>query len=87
MKSTRRSWLLPFALGERHIGKLPQAQGLKPLVRRQLLHAWQLGLTHPRTGARLTWEAPLPEDFQAALNHLEERSNYFQQTIFIWSNK
>lgn len=34
---------------------------------RHLLHAWKLGLRHPVTGERLTWEAPLPEDFQAFL--------------------
>jgi 23S rRNA pseudouridine1911/1915/1917 synthase len=45
-------------------------KGLAPLVRRQLLHAWQLGVTHPRTGEKMTWEAPLPEDFQAVLSNL-----------------
>jgi len=40
-------------------------------VRRQLLHAWQLGLTHPRTGEKMYWEAPLPEDFQGVLDFLE----------------
>ncbi len=44
---------------------------LKPLVHRQLLHAWRLGLTHPRTGEPLTWEAPLPEDFQAVVDFLD----------------
>ena len=46
---------------------------LKPqaLVHRQLLHAWRLGITHPRTGEPLTWEAPLPEDFQAVVDFLE----------------
>jgi 23S rRNA pseudouridine1911/1915/1917 synthase len=39
-------------------------------VRRQLLHAWQLGVTHPRTGEKMTWEAPLPEDFQEVLSNL-----------------
>ncbi len=49
----------------------PGLIGLKPLVRRQLLHAWRLGLTHPRTGEKLTWEAPRPEDFQAVVDFLE----------------
>ena len=30
---------------------------------RQMLHAWKLGFTHPRTGKRLTFEAPVPADF------------------------
>jgi 23S rRNA pseudouridine1911/1915/1917 synthase len=50
----------------------PGLNGLKPLVHRQLLHAWRLGLTHPRTGEGLTWEAPLPEDFQAVMDKLED---------------
>lgn len=34
---------------------------------RQMLHSWKLGFTHPRTGERMLFEAPLPEDFRAAL--------------------
>jgi 23S rRNA pseudouridine1911/1915/1917 synthase len=34
---------------------------------RQLLHAWQLGLTHPHSGKYMTFEAPLPADMQALL--------------------
>ena len=49
----------------------PNLTSLKPLVHRQLLHAWRLAVTHPRTGERLSWEAPPPEDFQAVLTRLE----------------
>lgn len=31
---------------------------------RQQLHAWQLGLTHPKSGKYMTFEAPLPADMQ-----------------------
>ena len=31
---------------------------------RQMLHAWKLGFTHPRTNERLFFEAPIPEDFR-----------------------
>jgi 23S rRNA pseudouridine1911/1915/1917 synthase len=41
---------------------------------RQMLHAWVLGITHPRTGEPLTWETPLPEDFQAVVDFLEKLS-------------
>ncbi len=34
---------------------------------RPMLHAWQLGLTHPRTGERLLFTAPPPPDFLAAI--------------------
>lgn len=30
---------------------------------RQMLHAWKLGITHPRTGKRLDFTAPIPPDF------------------------
>jgi 23S rRNA pseudouridine1911/1915/1917 synthase len=49
----------------------PKLRSLKPLVHRQLLHAWRLEVTHPRTGQRLSWEAPLPEDFQKVVDFLE----------------
>jgi 23S rRNA pseudouridine1911/1915/1917 synthase len=49
----------------------PALTALKPLMHRQLLHAWRLGITHPRTSEKITWEAPLPRDFQAVLDKLE----------------
>jgi 23S rRNA pseudouridine1911/1915/1917 synthase len=39
---------------------------------RQALHAWRLAFTHPRTGKALKLEAPLPEDFEAAVACLRE---------------
>ncbi len=36
----------------------------------QLLHAWQLQLTHPTTGERMTFNAPLPPTFQEILDKL-----------------
>ncbi len=38
----------------------------------QLLHAWKLELTHPTTGERMEFEAPLPEYFTGVLNKLDE---------------
>ena len=37
---------------------------------RQALHAWRLGLTHPRTGVRREWSAAPPADFQHLLTQL-----------------
>lgn len=37
---------------------------------RQALHAYQLGLVHPKTGEKMTFEAPLPADFVALLSIL-----------------
>ena len=38
---------------------------------RQALHAIRLGLVHPRNGAAMTWEAPIPDDLSALLTELE----------------
>ncbi len=37
---------------------------------RQMLHAFQLSFIHPRSGKRVSFEAPLPEDFKDALSAL-----------------
>ena len=37
---------------------------------RQMLHAGQLAFVHPRTGRRMSFSAPLPEDFLDALSAL-----------------
>ena len=38
----------------------------------QLLHAWRLRLTHPKTGEEMSFEAPLPDYFTNVLNKLQE---------------
>ena len=40
------------------------------LIERQALHAWKLAFVHPRTGAALRFESPLPADFRALLERL-----------------
>jgi 23S rRNA pseudouridine1911/1915/1917 synthase len=40
--------------------------GKKTTASRQMLHAWKLGFTHPRTGEAMLFEAPIPADFLAA---------------------
>lgn len=39
----------------------------------QLLHAWKLELTHPSTGERMSFEAPLPDYFQAVLQKFDKQ--------------
>jgi 23S rRNA pseudouridine1911/1915/1917 synthase len=36
----------------------------------QALHARRLSFMHPQTGEQLSFEAPLPADFQAAIENL-----------------
>lgn len=38
------------------------------ILPRQALHAKSLGFVHPRTGEKMYFEAPLPEDFEALMN-------------------
>jgi len=40
--------------------------------RRQALHAFRLGFEHPVTGARVEWEAPMPDDMERLLAVLRE---------------
>ncbi|SLM20029.1 RluA family pseudouridine synthase [uncultured spirochete] len=44
----------------------------RPLVARTALHAAKIAFQHPKSGARLEIEAPLPRDFKAALAQLRK---------------
>ena len=41
----------------------------------QMLHAVRLSLTHPKSGERMTFECPLPENFEKALTLLRATQN------------
>lgn len=51
-------------VGDPAYGTRRVSPGLPPFAR-QALHAARLALTHPVSGERVTWEAPLPADFAA----------------------
>ncbi len=57
-------------LGDPVYGSVRRDRQLLPDVARQLLHAWRLSLRHPRTGATLDFEAPLPADYRQAIEAL-----------------
>ena len=40
--------------------------GKREAFPRQMLHAWQLGFAHPRTGERVSFQSPIPADFVEA---------------------
>ncbi|MFQ6672832.1 MAG: RluA family pseudouridine synthase, partial [Candidatus Tectimicrobiota bacterium] len=42
----------------------------EPLITRQALHAWRLAFAHPVDGSPMAFEAPVPEDFEHALDRL-----------------
>jgi 23S rRNA pseudouridine1911/1915/1917 synthase len=48
----------------------PRLRAAAELLNRQALHARLLGFEHPVTGESLRFEAPLPADFQRALDAL-----------------
>jgi 23S rRNA pseudouridine1911/1915/1917 synthase len=58
-------------------------QRLRPVLRldRPFLHAERLAFTHPRTGERLTFTAPLPDDLQSVLREIVPEE--MQATIFV----
>ena len=53
-------------LGHPVLGDKIYAPRLAKSLPRQMLHAWKLGFTHPRTGEWKHFEAPLPDDFRKA---------------------
>jgi 23S rRNA pseudouridine1911/1915/1917 synthase len=40
-----------------------EVYGKRGTYQRQMLHAWRLGFTHPRSGKLVTFESPIPPDF------------------------
>ena len=54
-------------LGHPVLGDKVYAQRLAKDFPRQMLHAWKLGFRHPRTEEWKSFEAPLPDDFAAAI--------------------
>jgi 23S rRNA pseudouridine1911/1915/1917 synthase len=59
-------------VGERVYVRDYEAAGRRPIESpRLLLHAATLGFVHPVTHESVSFESPLPEDFQAVLRRLE----------------
>jgi RluA family pseudouridine synthase len=59
-----------YALGFPLLGDTLYSAPQTELIARPALHAWSLTLTHPLTNERLTFSAPYPADFAAALARL-----------------
>ena len=65
----------PLYGGERKLKRITDVGVRAALAgfERPALHAWKLGVDHPRTGERMNFEAPLPDDLNNLLNELRER--------------
>jgi len=55
-------------------GKTSQKEKKPVVLARQALHAERLCLTHPDSGEKMTFAAPLPLDMETAIQYLEQRS-------------
>jgi 23S rRNA pseudouridine1911/1915/1917 synthase len=55
-------------------GRLQSDQILRVLksAKRQMLHAWRLGFTHPQTSEWMSFESPLPEDMAAIIQSIRD---------------
>jgi 23S rRNA pseudouridine1911/1915/1917 synthase len=65
-------------LGDPLYGRPPKDRALRALASElghQALHARLLGFTHPTSGERMRFEAPLPDDFARALESLGGRAS------------
>ena len=57
------------------VSGLKASPGEEPLIARQALHAASIEFTHPRSGEKVSFEAPLPDDIQRTLDALRETRN------------
>ena len=67
------------ARGKRSVTPLPDG------FARQALHAWRLGLIHPRTGRDMQWRAEVPEDMaalSAALGLGRDEAGEFDESYY-----
>ena len=66
-------WGYPV-LGDKTYGRSGNEISRRCEIGRQMLHAYRLRFPHPATGETLELTAPLPEDYLAAMERLEELS-------------
>ncbi len=70
--SRRESFLLSELKGKKYrIGKNTEEE--KPLISRLTLHSSKLIFNHPKTGVKMTFEAPLPKDMKALINQCDKK--------------
>jgi len=63
--------------GDFALNKTLAKQGLK----RMFLHAFKVIIEHPRSGEEMMFEAPLPEELQSFLKHLDDQNTGHAETL------
>lgn len=63
--------------GDFALNKTLAKQGLK----RMFLHAFKVIIEHPRSGEEMMFEAPLPEELQSFLKHLDDQNTSHAETL------
>jgi 23S rRNA pseudouridine1911/1915/1917 synthase len=60
--------------GDKKLKKLAndEIRAIASSLNRPALHSWRLSIDHPKTGERLTFEAPVAEDIYGLLGRLRE---------------
>ena len=60
------------SIGHSIIGDQTYGNNRQLNVQRQMLHAWKLKIPNPATGELMSFESPLPEDFQEIVNEMKQ---------------
>lgn len=53
----------------------------RPIIDRLTLHAHTLGIDHPVSGTRMSWDAPYPKDFAATLQVLRKYAAPYESRV------
>ncbi len=71
-RSAIRSWATRSTTSATKRGQRPAIRVTLPVpLERRALHAYKLGLVHPETGRKVSWEAEPPEDMQDLIEALD----------------
>jgi 23S rRNA pseudouridine1911/1915/1917 synthase len=60
------------SIGHSIIGDQTYGNSRQLHIERQMLHAWKLKIPHPATGELMSFESPIPDDFQQIIDEMKE---------------
>ena len=59
------------SIGHSIIGDKTYGNSRQLHIERQMLHAWKIKIPHPATGELMSFESPIPDDFQAIIDEMK----------------